>query len=138
MTRLAVALVLAATVVLAGCGAEQPVRPTPAPMAPTTLPPTPTRTVPPATLSPGTTLVSALPRLMRVADGYHQFEVSPQQYEIIGKNVYQVLFREGLWDQGVRFGANYLRDKNLHFVLIDPGFSHLSAREILDRLLGIA
>jgi hypothetical protein len=136
MARLAVALLLAAMVALAGCGSERPGRPAPAPPAQTA--PAPTQTVPPPTLSPGATLVSALPRLMRVAGGYHQFEVSAQQYEIIGKNVYQVLFREGLWDQGVRFGANYLRDKNLHFVLIDPGFSHLSAREILDRLLGIA
>jgi hypothetical protein len=132
MVRLAVALVLAATVLL-GCGSERPGQPAPAQTLPS-----PTRTVPPPTLSPGTTLVSALPRLMRVAGGYHQFEVSPQQYEIIGKNVYQVLFKERLWDQGVRFGANYVREKNLHFVLIDPGFSHLSARQILDRLLGIA
>jgi hypothetical protein len=46
--------------------------------------------------------VSSLPRLLRVVDGYHQFEVSTQQYE-----------------------------------LIDPGYSGLSARQILDRLLGI-
>jgi hypothetical protein len=51
--------------------------------------------------------------------------------------VYQVLFRERLSDQGVPFGANYDRDKDLHFVLIDPGFSQLSARQILDRQLGI-
>jgi hypothetical protein len=133
MVRLAVALVLAATVGLAGCGSERSRQPAPAQTLPS-----PTRTVPPPTLSPGTTLVSALPRLMRVAGGYHQFEVTPQQYEIIGKNVYQVLFKERLWDQGVRFGANYVPEKNLHFVLIDPGFSHLSARQILDRLLGIA
>ena len=133
MVRLAVALVLAATVGLAGCGWERPGQ-----RAPAQTLPSPTRTVPPATLTPGTTLVSTLPRLMRVADGYHQFEVSPQQYEIIGKNLHQVLLKERLWDQGVRFGANYVPEKNLHFVLIDPGFSHLSAREILDRLLGIA
>jgi hypothetical protein len=133
MARLVVALVLAASGLLAGCGSERSVPPAPAQSLPS-----PTRTVPPATLSPGTTPVSALPRLMGVAGGYHQFEVSPQQYELIGKNVYQVLFKERLWDQGVRFGANYVREKNLHFVLIDPGFSHLSAREILDRLLGIA
>ena len=65
------------------------------------------------------------------------YEVSPQQYEIIGRNVPRVLGREGLFDQGVCFGANYDRDKDLHFVLIDPGLSHLSARQILDRLLGI-
>ena len=48
-----------------------------------------------------------------------------------------VLIRERLYDQGVRFGANYDRGRHLHFVLIDPGFSHLSTRQILDRLLGI-
>jgi hypothetical protein len=130
MYRLGVALALAATLVLAGCGPERSGGPAPAA-------PAPTRTVPPATPSPGTTLVSRLPRLLGIVDGYHMFEVSPQQYEIIGRNVARVLFREGLYDQGVRFGANYDRDKDLHFVLIDPGLSHLSARQILDRLLGI-
>jgi hypothetical protein len=129
MCRLGVALLLAAVLVVAGCGRERPGGPAPAP---------PTRTVPPPTLSPGTTLVSSLPRLLRVADGYHMFEVSPQQYEIIGKHVYQVIFREKLWDQGVRFGANHDPDKRLYFVLIDLGFSRLSARQILNRLLGIA
>ena len=38
---------------------------------------------------------------------------------------------------GGRFGANYDPDKDLHLVLTNPGLSHLSARQILDRLLGI-
>jgi hypothetical protein len=126
MYRLGVALILAATVVLAGCGAGRTGGPAPAA-------PVPTRTTPP----PATTVTSALPRLLRVVDGYHMFEVSPQQYEIIGRNVPRVLGREHLFDQGVRFGANYDRGRHLRFVLIDPGFSHLSARQILDRLLGI-
>jgi hypothetical protein len=130
MYRLGVALILAATVVLAGCGGGRTGGPAPAV-------PAPTQTTPPATLSPGTTVISTLPRFLGVVDGYHMFEVSPQQYEIIGHHVHQVLFRERLSDQGVRFGANYDRDKDLRFVLIDPGFSHLSARQILDRLLGI-
>jgi hypothetical protein len=130
MYRLAVALILAATVALAGCGAGRAGGP-----APTV--PAPTRTTPPPAPSPGTSVVSALPRLLGIVDGYHMFEVSPQQYEIIGRNVPRVLGREHLFDQGVRFGANYDRDRDLHFVLIDPGFSRLSARQILDRLLGI-
>jgi hypothetical protein len=130
MYRLGVALALAAALVLAGCGSGRSGGPAPAA-------PAPTRTVPPATLSPATTLVSKLPRLLGLVDGYHMYEVSPQQYEIIGRNVPRVLGREGLFDQGVRFGANYDRDKDLHFVLIDPGLSHLSARQILERLLGI-
>ena len=129
MTRQRLALLLTATAVLAGCsygGFDEP-----APEGPVS-----TQALPPPTLSPNTTLTSALPRLLRVADGWHQFEVSPQQYDVIGRRVHQVLVREGLWDQGVRFGANFDREKDLHFVLIKPGFSQLSARQILDRLLG--
>ena len=132
MCRLVVALLLAVTLVLAGCGPER--TDTPAP-APTSAPPT--RTIPPPTLSPATTLVSSLPRLLRKADGYSMFEVTAQQYEIIGKHWYQVYVRDGLWDQGARFGANYVPEEHLHFVLIDPGLSGLTARQILDRLLGI-
>jgi hypothetical protein len=93
MYRLGVALALAATLVLAGCGRDRPAAPATAP---------PTRTVPPSTLGSGTTLVSSLPRLVR----------------------------------GVRFGANPEPDRGLYVVLIDPGFSRLTARQILDRLLG--
>jgi hypothetical protein len=130
MYRLGVALVLAVTLVLAGCGQGRPPAPTPASTPPT-------RTVPPPTLSPATTLLSSPPRLLRKVDGYSMFEVNAEQYLIIGKHVPQVLFREHLSDQGVRFGMNYAPEKHLHFVLIDPGFSKLTARQILDRLLGI-
>jgi hypothetical protein len=132
MCRLGVTLLLAAMLALAACGPERPDAPAP---APTSAPPT--RTLPPPTLRSGTTLVSSLPRLLRVADGYHQFEVSAEQYELIGRRVGEVLVHQHLWDQGVRFGANFDREKNLYFVLINPGHSGLSAREILDRLLGI-
>jgi hypothetical protein len=65
MARLAVALLLAATVAVAGCGSERPAGPAPNPTAQTA--PAPTQTVPPPTRSPGTTLVSALPRLLGIA-----------------------------------------------------------------------
>jgi hypothetical protein len=39
-----------------------------------------------------------------------------------------------LWDQGVRFGVGINQGK--HLVLIDPGFSRLTARQILNRLIG--
>ena len=97
--------------------------------------PSPTRPCP-AHPEPEHHLASALPRLLQVADGWHQFEVSPQQYDLIGRRVHQVIVREKLWDQGVRFGANFDREKDLHFVMIKPGLSQLSARQILDRLLG--
>ena len=78
MYRLGVALALAATLVLAGCGSGRSGGPAPTRTVPT-------RTVPPASLSPATTLDSKLPRLLGLVDGYHMFEVSPQQYEIIGR-----------------------------------------------------
>jgi hypothetical protein len=126
MTRARLVLVLATVAVLAGCAGD-PGRPPPS---------SPTRTLPPPTLSPATTLVSALPRKIGTEGRYQVYEVSPQQYELIGRRVHEVLVRQGLWDQGVRFGANYDPAKDLHFVLIDPGLSRLSARQILDRLLG--
>ena len=132
MCRSGVALLLAATLMLTGCGRERPDAPAP---APTSTPPT--RTLPPPTLRSGTTVVSSLPRLLGMVDGYHQFEVSEQQYELIGRRAARVLVRQHLLDQGVRFGANYDPEKHFYFVLIDPGLSRLSAREILDRLLGV-
>jgi hypothetical protein len=66
------------------------------------------------------------------------FIVDAQQYELIGKRLHQVQQREGLWDQGVRFGANVDPETGEYVVLIKPGRSRLSARQILDRLLGIA
>jgi hypothetical protein len=76
--------------------------------------------------------------MVRIVDGYHVFIVNAQQYEVIGKRLHQVLRGEGLWDQGVRFGANHDPAKGEYLVLIKPGRSRLSARQILNRLLGIA
>jgi hypothetical protein len=127
--RLALAAALAVAVVLAGCRGD-PGKPVPAG-------PVPTRTVPSPTLSPTTTLVGAQPRMVRVVDGFTVFEVNAQQYELIGKRLVQVLHREGLWDQGVRFGANADPSKGYYVVLIKPGLSQLSPRQILNRLLGV-
>jgi hypothetical protein len=65
---------------------------------------------------------------------YQVFEVTPQQYELIGRRVPEVIVRQKLWDQGVRFGAGVNQGK--YHVLIDPGFSGLTARQVLNRLLG--
>jgi hypothetical protein len=126
---LVLALALAVAAALAACraGGEEPVPPGPVP----------TQTSPPPTLSPSTTLASAPPRMVRVVDGYQVFEVSAQQYELIGKRLVQVLHREGLWDQGVRFGANADPARGWYVVLIKPGSSQLSSRQILNRLLGV-
>jgi hypothetical protein len=124
---LALSVALAVAVVLVGCGdAGEPVPPGPVP----------TRTVPPPTLSP-TTLLGARPRAVRVVDGFTMFEVNAQQYELIGRRLTQVLHREGLWDQGVRFGANADPARDWYIVLIKPGLSQLSPRQILNRLLGV-
>jgi hypothetical protein len=118
LARLRMVLLLVAAV-LGGCstGAPEPAPPAPAP-----------------TLSPPTTLVSALPRQVGTEGGYQVFEVTAQQYQLIGQRVHEVIVRQKLWDQGVRFGAGINQGK--HLVLIDPGFSRLTARQILNRLLG--
>jgi hypothetical protein len=120
---------LAVAVVVTGCGGGGAGDPVPAG-------PVPTRTVPPPTLSP-TTLLGARPRAVRVVDGFTMFEVNAQQYELIGRRLTQVLHREGLWDQGVRFGANADPARDWYIVLIKPGLSQLSPRQILNRLLGV-
>jgi hypothetical protein len=125
-----VVLALVVAVPLAGCGGG--------PGDPAPPGPVPTQTAPPPNLSPATTVTGAPPRMVRVVDGYHMFIVNAQQYELIGRRLNQVLRREGLWDQGVRFGANINPDTGEHVVLIKPGLSRLSARQILNRLLGTA
>jgi hypothetical protein len=125
-----VVLALVVAVPLAGCGGGPGEPGPPAPV--------PTQTAPPPSLSPATTVTWAPPRMVGVVDGYYRFIVSAQQYELIGERLNQVLRREGLWDQGVRFGANVDPATGEYFVLIKPGLSRLSARQILNRLLGIA
>jgi hypothetical protein len=75
--------------------------------------------------------------MVRVVDGFSVFEVNAQQYELIGRRLAQVLHREGLWDRGVRSGANADPSRNWYVVLIKPGVSQLSPRQILNRLLGV-
>ena len=119
MARLYMLLLLIATI-LGGCsadGAREPAPPVPTP-----------------TLSPTTTLVSALPRQIGTDGGYQIFEVTTQQYQLIDQHVHEVIVRQKLSDRGVRFGAGVNQGK--HIVLIDPGLSGLTARQILNRLLG--
>ena len=58
----------------------------------------------------------------------------PQANRLNRRLVVLVLARQGLWDQGVRFGITDPFKKQ-HFVLINPGLSGLTARQILDRML---
>jgi hypothetical protein len=58
--------------------------------------------------------------MVRVVDGYDVFAVNAQHYELVGKRIFQVLRREGLWDQGVRLGVNADPAKGEYIVLIKP------------------
>jgi hypothetical protein len=68
-------------------------------------------------------------------DAWVRFDVTPQQWEVIGSRLREVLCRQGLWRQGVGFGAN-VEPQGTRFVMIHPGRSGLTARQILDRFLG--
>src|SRR5215210_169536 len=116
MARLCMILVLVAAV-LGGCSTGGPDEPAPTP-----------------TLGPATTLVSGLPRQVGTDGDFQVFEVTAQQRELVARSAAKVLTRQGLWDQGVRFG---ITDpfKSRHLVLINPGLSGLTARQILDRML---
>ena len=123
VNRRLVVLVLAAIAILAGCRAGGPHELVPS-----------TRTIPPSTLSPATTLVSGLPRQVGTDGDFQVFEVTAHQRELVARNAVKILTCQGLWDQGVRFGITDPFKKQ-HLVLINPGLSGLTARQILDRML---
>ena len=55
---------------------------------------------------------------------------------MITSHLIEVFCRQGLWQQDVGFGFNYEKDPNRALVLISPGRSGLTAKQVLDRLLG--
>jgi hypothetical protein len=127
---------LLATVTLAGC------HPTGSGAQPTPSTPPATATQAPRPPSgPPTPLGDcgqALSGLGHSAEGprARRFEVTRRQLAVIDRHLFEVLCRQGLWQQDVGFGFNYEKDPNRAFVLINPGRSRLTARQILDRLLG--
>jgi hypothetical protein len=132
---LLVGLLLAAST-LAGCHAEhageQP--------AQLTQPTRPAQASPPAS-GPPTPLggcSQALSGLGHSAEGpgSRRFEITRQQLEVIGSRLIEVFCRQGLWQEDVGFGVHYTNDPNRVVVLISPGRSGLTAKQVLDRLLG--
>jgi hypothetical protein len=119
-----VALLLAGAI-LAGCVPGQPGEPPlpgPAPAPPTT------QSL--AALCGPKPFGAAQPE-----DAWVRFDVTTQQYEVIESRLLEVLCRQGLWRQGVGFGTN-VDPQGTRFVMIHPGRSGLTARQVLDRLLG--
>jgi hypothetical protein len=122
--RLPLALLVAGAV-LTGCTPGQPGEPPP----PGPLP------APPTTQS-----LAAMcgPRQFGAAqpeDAWVRFDVTEQQMDVIDSRLVTVLCRQGLWRRGVGFGTNVDPQGN-RFVVIHPGRSGLTARQVLDRLLG--
>jgi hypothetical protein len=68
-------------------------------------------------------------------DAWVRFDVTEQQMDVIDSRLLTVLCRQGLWRQGVGFGTN-VDPQGQRFVMIHPGRSGLTARQILDRFLG--
>jgi hypothetical protein len=121
------AVVVVAGAVLAGCGLGAPDRPVlPPPAAPS----------PAAPPSPVSRCGPRPPGAEQPPDAWVQFDVTEAQLEVIDSRLREVLCRQGLWRKGVGFGVNHDEDGTGYFVMIHPGFSGLSARQILDRFLG--
>jgi hypothetical protein len=122
---LPVVLVLAGAV-LAGCTGGPPVAPPSAPLTP-----------PPAAGPSDAALCG--PKVFgaeQPEDAWVRFDVTRAQLEVIEGRLVRVLCREGLWRKGVGFGVNFDQERGSWFVMVHPGFSGLSARQVLDRLLG--
>jgi ATP-dependent Clp protease ATP-binding subunit ClpA len=88
----------------------------------------------------GTRLIEADDRRPeeRPLEGWERFDITPQQWEVIHPRVKEVLFDQGLWQQGVRFGFNFNQEKTRYWVSIHPGDSGLTHQQVLDHLLGRA
>ena len=123
---LAVVLALAGAVV-AGCTPGAPLEPPSAPLVPS-----------PAARPSDASRCGPKPfGAEQPADAWEQFDVTAEQMRMIERRIFRVLCREGLWRKGVGFGAGFDPDRSTEFVMIHPGFSGLTARQILDRFLGV-
>lgn len=116
---------LGAAIALAGCLSGRFDDPAPpAPQAPASQPTNPASRGCSPTLSD-----------VQADEGFKRFDVRPQQMAVIQGRLVEVLCRQGLWDQGVRFGMNFNTDRTRFWVLIHPGRSGLTHQQVLNRLL---
>jgi hypothetical protein len=120
------ALALLAGAVLAGCDPGVPDRPPTLPAAPA-----------PADPMPGLAerCGPRPPDAEQPPEAWTRFYVTPQQFEVISARLFRVLCDQGLWRKGAGFGTN-VDPKGKRFVMIHPGHTGLTARQILDRYLG--
>ena len=136
--RILTVVLVVAGAVLAGCGLaarDEPVVPPPPGPSPVA-PPSPAPPSP-APLTPAVRCGPRPPGSEQPPDAWVKFDVTEQQLEVIDGRLREVLCRQGLWRKGVGFGFNRTPEEGTGaFVMIHPGFSGLSARQILDRLLG--
>jgi hypothetical protein len=65
-----------------------------------------------------------------------RFEITRRQLAVIGSHLIEVFCHQGLWQEDVGFGVHDEKDPNRVVVLVDPGRSGLTAKQVLDRLLG--
>jgi hypothetical protein len=120
--------VLLAGAVLAGCDPGVPDRPPPLPAAPS---PGPADPMPGLAERCG----PRPPDAEQPPEAWAQFYVTPQQFEVISARLFRVLCDQGLWRKGAGFGTN-VDPQGKRFVMIHPGHTGLTARQILDRYLG--
>ena len=116
---------LLAGAVLAGCVPASPVEPDlPSPV------PGPARTPSDANLCGPKVFGAEQP-----PEAWVRFDITEQQLDLITSRLVEVLCRQGLWRQGVGFGMNFNPERTKFWVVIHPGRSGLTARQVLDRFL---
>jgi hypothetical protein len=119
-------VLLVAGAVLAGCSLAPPDEPA--------LPPPPAPPGgPPSVAAP---CGPRAPDAEQPPEAWVRFDVTARQLEVIDRRLKEVLCRQGLWRKGVGFGVNSTQEGTGYFVMIHPGRSGLTARQILDRFLG--
>jgi hypothetical protein len=129
---------LLALAVLAGCQpAGRDVAPAPAPAPPPT---TLAGTAQPAAGAdtPAGGCDETLSGVDHPAEGPlgRRFRITRAQLQVIGSHLIDVMCGQGLWNKNANIGVSYQTDRDHAILLVNPGRSGLTARQMLDRLLG--